>query len=63
MKLRFYLLDVSYEIHGGVPTILLWGVSDDGRRILIVDKSFRPYFYVILREEVDEYGVLSKIKI
>jgi len=63
VKLRFYLLDVSYEIHGGVPTILLWGVSDDGRRILIVDKSFRPYFYVILREEVDEYGVLSKIKI
>ncbi|MEM0351401.1 MAG: DNA polymerase II [Sulfolobales archaeon] len=63
MKLRFYLLDVSYEIHGGVPAILLWGVSDDGRRTLVIDKNFRPYFYVILNEGVDEYGVLNKIKV
>lgn len=63
VKLRFYLLDVSYEIHGGVPAILLWGVSDDGRRTLVIDKNFRPYFYVILNERVDEYGVLNKIKV
>ncbi|MEM1910198.1 MAG: DNA polymerase II [Sulfolobales archaeon] len=63
MKLRFYLLDVSYEVHGGVPAILLWGVSDDGRRTLVIDKNFRPYFYVILNEGVDEYGVLNKIKV
>ncbi len=63
VKLRFYLLDVSYEIHGGVPAILLWGVSDDGRRTLVIDKNFRPYFYVILNEGVDEYGVLNKIKV
>ncbi|MEM1623212.1 MAG: DNA polymerase II [Sulfolobales archaeon] len=63
MKLRFYLLDVSYEIHSGVPIILLWGVSDDGRRTLVIDKNFRPYFYAILNEGADEHGVLSKIKI
>ncbi|MCX8184914.1 MAG: DNA polymerase II [Sulfolobales archaeon] len=63
MRLRFYLLDVSYEIHGGVPAILLWGVSDDGRRVLVIDKSFRPYFYAILEEGVRESDVISKIKL
>lgn len=63
MKLKFYLLDVSYEIHGGVPTILLWAITDEGRRVLVVDKSFRPYFYAILEEGVNEHEVSNKIKV
>ena len=63
MKLRFYLLDVSYEIHGGLPVILLWAVAEDGRRVLIVDRDFRPYFYVILEDGADEREVVSKIRV
>ncbi|MCX8208364.1 MAG: DNA polymerase II [Sulfolobales archaeon] len=63
VKLRFYLLDVSYEIHGGIPVILMWGVSDDGRRVLVLDRSFRPYFYTVLEEGVRESDVVSRIKL
>lgn len=63
MLLRFYLLDVSYEIHGGVPAILLWAVAEDGRRVLILDRSFRPYFYAILEDEASERDVVNKVKL
>jgi DNA polymerase I len=63
LKLRFYLLDVSYEIHSGIPVILLWAVAEDGRRVLILDRGFRPYFYAILSEDVPEQEVVGKIKL
>ncbi len=63
MRLKFYLLDVSYEIHGGIPIILLWAVSEDGRRVLLVDKSFRPYFYAVLQDGVDEREVAGRVRL
>ncbi len=63
VRLKFYLLDVSYEIHGGIPAILLWAVSEDGRRVLIVDKGFRPYFYAVLQDDASEREVASRIRI
>lgn len=47
MKLRFLLLDASYEIWGGEPVIVLWALNEEGDPIVLFDKGFRPYFYVL----------------
>lgn len=51
MNIRVYLLDVSYEIVGREPHIILWGVDESGKRVLLRDKTFRPYFYVLPEDE------------
>jgi len=67
MELEFWLLDVSYDIVGGVPEVQLWGLDRSGNRVLVVDRSFRPYFYVLpvgdpeevaraLRQALTAYG-------
>ncbi len=43
-----YILDASYEVVGGEPHIVIWGVDRDGRRVLLRDRRFRPYFYAII---------------
>ncbi len=51
MKLVFNLLDASYEVRGGKPQVILWGVAEDGRRVVVIDEGFRPYFYVLPESE------------
>ncbi len=51
MKLVFNLLDASYEVHGNKPQVILWGVAEDGRRVVVLDEGFRPYFYVLPESE------------
>ncbi|RLF11347.1 MAG: DNA polymerase II [Thermoprotei archaeon] len=58
MELTFWLLDPSYTVVEGVPEVRLWGITDDGRRVLVKDRGFRPYFYVLPKREAD----LSKLK-
>ncbi len=60
MRIRFWLLDASYEMVGGVPEVRLWGIDGEGRRIVLLDRSFRPYIYV-LPEEGAEERVLRRI--
>lgn len=49
-NIRFFLLDISAEKTPQGSEIWLWGVDDNGRDILIVDRSFKPYFYAIPKE-------------
>lgn len=55
-KLRFWILDVNYEVVGEIPEIRLWGIDDKGNRVIVIDREFRPYFYVLPEKEeyVDE---------
>lgn len=53
MKIKFWLLDLNYEVKNGIPEIWLWGICADGRRILIVDRNFKPYFYAVLKDDLD----------
>lgn len=62
MRLEFYVLDVSYEIVGKEPHIVIWGVTRTGERILVRDKRFRPYFYAILGQEANPEEVAKKIR-
>ncbi|MFZ8791353.1 MAG: hypothetical protein ACO2OS_03605 [Thermosphaera aggregans] len=61
-ELEFYLLGVTYEVIGGEPHIIMYSITRDGRRVVIIDRSFRPYFYVILRENTDPSQVALKVK-
>ena len=44
---RFWLLDINYDMVGDVPEVRMWGLDDQGRRVVVLDRSFRPYFYVL----------------
>jgi DNA polymerase I len=61
-ELEFYLLDVTYDVVGGEPHIIMYAIARDGRRVVLRDRSFRPYFYVILEEGVDPSLIATKIK-
>ena len=43
--MRFWPLDATYSVVGGVPEVRVFGVDGEGRRVVLVDRRFRPYFY------------------
>ncbi len=62
MRVTFYLLDINYEIIEHRPQIRLWGVTEKSERILILDESFSPYFYLTIRRKDDLDGVLRRLE-
>ena len=61
-SLTFQVLDVSYEVRGGKPRIILWARTEDDRRAVIFYDDFRPYFYVIPNPGEDLGQLASMIK-
>jgi len=51
MKIDFWLLDINHEVIDARPEIRLWGIDSKGRRVLVRDRSFRPYFYLLVEDE------------
>lgn len=47
MEISFQLLDVTYEMQGTRPTIVMLSRLSDGRRALLHYNGFLPYFYAI----------------
>ncbi|MEM3325985.1 MAG: DNA polymerase II [Thermoproteus sp.] len=46
MELKYWLLDITYSVVGGTPEIRMFGITDGGERVVVIDRSFKPYFYV-----------------
>jgi len=63
LKLEFYFLDNTYEVIGREPHIIIWGITRDGKRVLLRDKRFRPYFYAILDEDSNPDDVIKRVKL
>jgi DNA polymerase I len=61
MRTEFWVLDASYDVVGGVPEVRLWGIDREGRRVVVLDRSFRPYIYVLPAEGAEE-AVARRIK-
>ncbi|MDH7476938.1 MAG: DNA polymerase domain-containing protein [Candidatus Bathyarchaeota archaeon] len=61
MKTRFWLLDVNYEVKNDTPELWLWGIDESGKRILIIDRNFLDYFYVVIEEGADAGKVVKEI--
>ena len=43
MKILFWFLDINEKITEKGSEIRLWGLDDNSRRILMIDRSFLPY--------------------
>lgn len=46
MEIRFWPLDVTYVVSSGVAEVRIVGITAGGERVVLVDREFRPYFYV-----------------
>jgi len=53
MRRTFWLLDLNHETYEGKSSIWLWGITHEGKRVLIVDSNYRPYFYLLPRKDQD----------
>ncbi len=61
MRILFWLLDINYEMVGGIPEIRLWGITDKDERVVVLDRSFRPYFYALLEKDAEPDEVKERI--
>ena len=62
MEIVFWLLDVNQEVVEGIPEIRIWGLDEKGKKILIVDRNFKPHFYVLPKNFEDAEILAGKIK-
>ncbi|MEK6973799.1 MAG: DNA-directed DNA polymerase [Nanoarchaeota archaeon] len=59
-KIQFFPIDFSYETHpNGKPIMQIFGKTLDGRKVCIFDQNFLPYFYAIIKSNIDD--ALDKI--
>ncbi|MCH1770571.1 MULTISPECIES: DNA-directed DNA polymerase [Metallosphaera] len=62
MRVDIFILDFSYDVEDGKPEIYIWGIDREGNRVVILEKSFRPYFYVTLKEDANVNEAITQIK-
>jgi len=62
LKKIFWLLDVNYEVANGRPELWMWGVDETAKRILIIDKRFQTYFYIIPKEQTNPSTIIERIR-
>jgi len=62
MKIKFWLLDVNYEVKEHTPEIWLWSVDDFGNRVLVIDRNFLAYFYAVVEDKADATKVVEEIE-
>src|SRR6266571_3837276 len=53
MRRSFWLLDLNHETYAGKSSIWLWGITHEGKRVLVIDNNYRAYFYLLPKEEQD----------
>ena len=59
--MRFWLLDLDQSEEEGLEAIRLWSIID-GKRSILLDRSFRPFFYLVFRDDVDPEEVLGAVE-
>ena len=62
MKVTFWLLDLNYKIINEASEVWMWGVDTSGKRVLVIDRSFLPYFYAVIEDNVDPAQVINEIR-
>jgi DNA polymerase I len=61
LKETFWLLDINYELQNNQPELWMWGIDTKGERVLIIDKNFQDYFYVVLKENTQPQTIIRQI--
>jgi len=60
--IRFYPFDVTYREVNDRPLVYLFGTTDKGDRVCVIDNKFRPYFYAVLKNPSHNEKFIKKIK-
>ncbi len=60
--IKFWLLDINYDLVGNIPEIRLWGIDNEGKRIVVIDRNFRPYFYILPKNRVILDKLFNQVK-
>jgi hypothetical protein len=47
MKTEICLLDLNYEEMDGNISVILYGRTPDRKRVVVVDPTYEPYFYLL----------------
>ena len=53
MNVSFWLLDINPKIDGGCCELWLWGIDANGNRVLVIERNFNAYFYVVVQDGCD----------
>ena len=61
MRQTFWLLDLNHETSEGKSSIWLWGITHEGKRVLIIDSNYQPYFYLLPRQDQEPEELKKKI--
>jgi DNA polymerase I len=61
LKLTFWLLDVNYEVKEHKPEMWIWGIDDQGKRVLVLDRNFPAYFYAVIKKGEKPEAVIERI--
>lgn len=62
MKKIFWLLDINYEMKENKPELWIWGIDNEGKRILIIDHNFLSYFYLVSEEKTNPQTIIEAIQ-
>jgi len=52
-NVEFFLTQATYKVIDGRPIIHLFGRTKDNKQICVIDKNFRPYFYIKPKNDID----------
>src|SRR2546425_4326463 len=63
MRRTFWLLDLNHESYEGKSSIMLWGITHEGKRVLVIDDNYRAYFYLLPRKEQDLEELRKKLEV
>jgi len=63
MKQTFWLLDLNHETYEGKSAIWLWGITHEGKRVLIVDNNYRAYFYLLPKHDQEAEELKKKLEV
>ena len=61
LKLTFWLLDINPKINDGDVELWLWGIDQNGCRVLLIDRNVIGYFYAVVKEGFDASKIASEI--
>ncbi len=56
------MLDLNHETYEERSSIWLWGITHEGKRVLIVDDDYRAYFYLLPRKDQDPEELKKKLE-
>lgn len=61
-KILFYITDINYKVDGDKAVVQMYSVTQEGKKILVLDDKFVPYFYVMLKPGIDAQKFIEIIK-